>query len=66
MRWAGHEAGKGRGEVCTECWWGNMREDMEDQGVDGKIILRWIFRKWEVGSWTVYIWLRIGTVGRHL
>jgi hypothetical protein len=21
-------------------------------GVDGKIILRWIFRKWHVGAWT--------------
>ena len=23
-----------------------------EQGVDGKIILRWIFRKWDVGVWT--------------
>ena len=23
---------------------------MEDPGVDGKIILRWIFRKWDVGA----------------
>jgi hypothetical protein len=23
-----------------------------DQGVDGRIILRWIFRKWDVGAWT--------------
>jgi hypothetical protein len=22
-----------------------------DPGVDGRIILRWIFRKWDVGAW---------------
>jgi hypothetical protein len=32
-------------------WWGNLRErdHMEDPGVDGRIILRWIFRKWDGG-----------------
>jgi hypothetical protein len=25
---------------------------LEDPGVDGRIILRWIFRKWDVGAWT--------------
>jgi hypothetical protein len=34
--------------------------------VDGRIILRWIFRKWNVGVWTGSSWLRIGTVGGHL
>ena len=29
------------------------------QGVDGRIILRWIFRKWNVGAWSGLIWLRI-------
>jgi hypothetical protein len=38
---------------------------LEDQGADGRIILRWIFRKWE-GAWTELIWLRIGTSGAHL
>jgi hypothetical protein len=32
---------------------------MEDPGVDGRIILRWIFRKWDVGAWAESIWLRI-------
>jgi hypothetical protein len=27
---------------------------------------RWIFRKWDVGVWAGSMWLRIGTVGRHL
>ena len=39
---------------------------LEDPGVDGRIILRWIFRKWYVGAWTGSIWLRLGTVGRPL
>jgi hypothetical protein len=30
------------------------------------IILRWIFRKWDVGARTGSIWLRIGTGGGHL
>jgi len=30
---------------------------------DGRIILKWIFREWDVGAWTGLIWLRIGTVG---
>jgi hypothetical protein len=38
----------------------------EDPGVDGWIILRWIFRKWDVGAWTGSVWLRIGTGGGHL
>ena len=37
----------GRGEVWTGFWWGNLRErdHWEDPGVEGRIILRWIFRK---------------------
>ena len=37
-----------------------------DPGVDGRIILRWIFRKWNVGVWIGWSWLRIGTGGEHL
>jgi hypothetical protein len=49
-------------------WWGNMRErdHLEDPDVDGKIILIWIFRKWDVEALTGSSWLRIGTGGRHL
>ena len=68
FRWAGHLARIGRGEVCTGFWWGNLRErdHLEDPGVDGRIILSWIFRKWHVGAWTGSIWFRIGTGGGHL
>jgi hypothetical protein len=43
---------------------GNKR--LEDPGVDERIILRWIFRKLDLGAWTGLIWLRIGTGGGHL
>ena len=31
-----------------------------------EIILRWIFRKWDVRVWTGSIWLRMGTGDGHL
>jgi hypothetical protein len=42
------------------------KRPLGEQGVDGRIILRWIFRKWDVVAWTGSIWLRIGTVGGHV
>jgi len=58
----------GRGEAYIGFWWGNLRErgHLGHPSIDGRIIFRWIFRKWDVGVWTGSSWLRIGTVGRHL
>jgi hypothetical protein len=39
---------------------------LRNPDVDGRIILRWIFRKWDVGAWTGSKWLRIRTGGGHL
>jgi hypothetical protein len=57
IRWAGLVTHMG--EACTGFWWGNLRlrDHWGDPGVDGRIILRWIFRKWGVGVWTGLSWL---------
>jgi hypothetical protein len=42
----------GRTEACTGFWWENLRErdHLVDPGLDGKLILRRIFNKWDVGG----------------
>jgi hypothetical protein len=68
MRWAGHVAHIGKGEVCTGFWWGNLRErDLwGDPDVDGRIMLVWIFKKWDVGVRTGLGWLGIRIGGGRL
>jgi len=41
------------GEVHTGFRWGNLREIdlLEDPGINERIILRWIFRKWVYGPY---------------
>jgi hypothetical protein len=45
MNWMG-----GAGSMYGErLWWENLTEryHLEDPGVDGRLILRWIIRKWD-------------------
>jgi hypothetical protein len=51
IRWAGHVARMGEERVLYRVLVGKPeeRDHLGDPGVDGSIILRWIFRKWDVG-----------------
>jgi hypothetical protein len=55
----------GEGRVVYKVLVGNLREGDRcgDPGVDGGIILGWIFKKWDVCVRTGLGWLRIGTGG---
>jgi hypothetical protein len=68
MRWAGHVVRIWGREAYIALWWENLREraHLGDSVVDGKIILRWLFRMWDVWIWTELSWLRIGTGGGQL
>jgi hypothetical protein len=52
MRWAGHVVRMGEREMHTGFWWGSLREGhhVGDPGVDGRIILKWIFKEWDGGT----------------
>ena len=39
------------------------KDHLEDGGVDGRIILNWIFNKCDGAAWIGLIWLKIGTGG---
>jgi len=59
----------GRPERCTQSFGGEtlrVKGHLEDPGVDGSIILGWIFRQWDVGAWPGLIWLRKGEGDGHL
>ena len=68
MRWAGHVAriGEGRGVRRVMVGKPEERDPWRDPNVNGKIILRYIFRKWEGVAGTGWSWLRIGTCDGHL
>jgi len=63
-----HVGRMGEGRGMHRVWWGNLRErdHWGDPDVDGRLILTWIFRKWEGLVGTGWSWLRIGTGGGHL
>ena len=66
MRWAGHVACMGGGAHRVLVVKPEGKNHLEDPGLDGRIILRWIFRKWDVGAWIGLVWLRMGTGGGYL
>jgi hypothetical protein len=63
LRWPGCVAHMRKREVHTGFWWGDLREGdhLGDPGVDGRIILKRIFKKCDGWAWTGLSWLRIGT-----
>jgi len=63
----GHVAhmGERRGVCRVLVWKPEGKNHLEDPGIDERIILRWIFRQWDVWAWTGSMWLRIGAGGEH-
>jgi len=49
MIWAGHVVRMWERRGVCRFWWGNLieRDHFEDPGLDERIRLRWIFRKWD-------------------
>jgi len=54
MRWAGHVArmGESRSVHRVLVWKPEGKRPFGRPSLDGRIILRWSFRKWDVETWT--------------
>jgi len=67
MRLAGHVACIGEKRGVYRVLVGNLseRDHLEDAGVDWRIILRWIIRRWDVGARKGSSWLRMEKGGGH-
>ena len=63
MRCAGHVTSMAEEESCIQFLVGKPegKSLLEDPGLDGRVILGWIFRKWNVVFWGGLSWPRIGT-----
>jgi hypothetical protein len=42
------------------------RHHLEELGADEMIILKWIFKRWDVEAWTGLMWVRIEKGGGGL
>ena len=65
LRWAGHVARMEESRGVYRILVGKVREgvNLEDRGVDWRIILKWILENWDGWAWAGSILLRIGTGG---
>jgi hypothetical protein len=68
MRWAEHVALMGERKGICRVWVGKPegKRPLEKPRRRWEIIVRWIFRKWDVRVWTGSSWLRTRTGGGHL
>ena len=68
MRWVGRVARMGERRSAYRVLVGKPegKRPVVRPGVDGRVILRWIFRKWDVGIWTGSSWLTIVTGGGNM
>ena len=66
MAWHVARIGERRGAYRVSVGRPEGRNHSKDPGVDGRIILKWSFKKWDCGAGTGPIWLRIGTGGELL
>jgi hypothetical protein len=59
----------GAGERLIQVfWWGNLKErdHLGDPGIEGMIILRWVFSTWGMAAWIGSSWLKVARVDRQL